>query len=75
MGLKSGTADPAAIPPIRVFEVEGQQYILDNRRLYAFQQAGINVPTQPATAAEIAAESFKFTTNNGGSTIVVRGSR
>lgn len=72
-GLRNGTVDPASLPPIRTFEVNGQLYSLENRRLYAYQQAGIDVPTQPATAAQIRRDTFKFTTPNGGQDIVVRG--
>lgn len=72
-GLRNGTVNPASLPPIRTFEVNGQLYSLDNRRLYAYQQAGIDVPTQPATTAEITRDTFKFTTPNGGQDIVVRG--
>ena len=72
-GLKNGTIDPNSIPPIRVFEVDNQLVTLDNRRLYAYQKAGITINVQPATAAEIANDSFKFTTKNGGTEIEVRG--
>ncbi|MBX7066086.1 MAG: hypothetical protein K1X28_02530 [Parachlamydiales bacterium] len=38
---------PEDIPPIRVVEYEGNLYTLDNRRLYAFQQAGLDkIPIQ-----------------------------
>ncbi|WP_343565486.1 hemagglutinin repeat-containing protein [Kiloniella sp. b19] len=72
-GLRNGTVDPSSLPPIRTFEVNGQLYSLDNRRLYAYQKAGIDVPTQPATTAEITRDTFKFTTPNGGQDILVRG--
>jgi RHS repeat-associated protein len=71
-GLRNGTIDPSTIPSIRIFEVDGQLFTLDNRRLYAFQQAGIPISTQPATSSEIQNESYKFTTNNGGISIRVR---
>jgi len=38
-------------------------------------QAGVNVPYRLATPAETAAEPWKFTTTNGGTSIVVRGAR
>ena len=73
-GLKTGTIDPSDIPAIRIFEKDRVLYTLDNRRLYAFQQAGIeNIPYQWATSQEIANEAWKFTTTNGGVSIEVRG--
>lgn len=51
-------------------------YSLDNRRLYAFQEAGIdNIKTVWATDEEVTNEAWKFTTKNGGISIRVRGSR
>jgi hypothetical protein len=72
-GLRNGSVDPNSLPPIRTFEVNGQLFSLDNRRLYAYQQAGIDIPTTPATSSQISRESFKFTTPNGGQDIAVRG--
>ena len=72
-GLRNGSIDPNSLPPIRTFEVNGQLFSLDNRRLYAYRQAGVDVPTTPATATEIARDSrFKFSTINGGQDIEVR---
>ena len=71
-GLLNSTVDPNSIPPIRVFEVDGQLVTLDNRRLYAYQQADIPIRVEPATPAQIRNESFKFTTENGGTDIDVR---
>jgi RHS repeat-associated protein len=70
--LKADPSKAADFPPIRVFESEGSIWTLDNRRLYVFQQAGIPIETVPATAEEIASESFKFTTVTDGLSIVVR---
>ena len=72
-GLKTGAISPDNFPPIRIFEIDGTLFSLDNRRLYVFQQAGIPIKTTPATKAEITRESFKFTTKNSGTTIRVRG--
>ena len=72
-GLKNGTIDPQTIPPARVFEVNGELWTLDHRRTYAFSEAGVPIQVVPATEREIAKESLKFTTNSGGSSIVVRG--
>ena len=73
-GLKTGEISIDNIPAIRIFRKDGVLYSLDNRRLYAFKQAGIeNIPYRWATPEEIANESWKFTTENGGSSIQVRG--
>jgi hypothetical protein len=71
-GLKSGQISPQNIPAIRVFERDGLQFTLDNRRLLAAQLAGSSIRTVPATESEIAAGAFKFTTPNDGLYIGVR---
>ncbi len=60
------------LPPIRVFEKDGLMFTLDNRRLKAFQVAGKLINTVPATAEEVAKESWKFTTRNKGIRAKVR---
>ena len=72
-GLKAGTIKPGDIPAIRLVDKDGVLYSLDNRRLQAFQQAGVPIPYRMATPEEVAAEAFKFTTENGGTSIRVRG--
>jgi hypothetical protein len=71
--LKFGRTNADEIPPIRIFERDGKKYTLDNRRLYVFQQAGVDIRFQRATAAEVENQSWKFTTQNDGTSIVVRG--
>jgi filamentous hemagglutinin len=71
--LKSGQVKPDSIPPIRIFEKDGLIFTLDNRRLYVFQQAGVPIKTVPATPQEIAKEAWKFTTNNDGKSVRIRG--
>jgi hypothetical protein len=71
-GLRNGSVVPGDVPQIRVFESNGQWMTLDNRRLVAFQQAGVEVPYRLATAEEIAAEAWKITTTNGGTSITIR---
>lgn len=70
-GLKKGTIDSSSIAPIRIVQWEDGIYTLDNRRLYAFQQAG-----KPVRFIKLEAvpkrETFKFTTNNSGKEISVR---
>ena len=70
--LKSGELSPDVFDPIRVFEVNGMIFSLDNRRLFVFQQAELQIMTIPATSEEIINDSFKFTTRNCGKTIRVR---
>ncbi len=72
-GLRSGAISPEPFPPIRVFERNGLTFTLDNRRLFVFQQAGVPIRTVRATAEEVAAEAWKFTTRNEGVSIRVRG--
>jgi hypothetical protein len=71
--LESGAVDPGSIPLIRVLERDGNIYTLDNRRLAAFQQAGVDVPYRLATPQEVANEGWKFTTTNNGTSILIRG--
>ena len=72
-GLRSGTIDPSDVPAIRLVEKEGQLFTLDNRRLEAFRQAGVDIPYRMATEEEAAREAWKFTTTNGGTSIRIRG--
>lgn len=71
--LKAGRVGADDLPPIRTFQKDGKTFSLDNRRLKAFQEAGVPIRTVPATAKEISGESLKFTSKNGGETIRVRG--
>ena len=71
--LKSGKVTAKDIPAIRTFQKDGQTFSLDNRRLKAFQEAGVPIRTRPATAQEIANDAFKLTSKNGGSSVKVRG--
>ncbi len=73
VGLRNGSIAPGDVPQIRIFESDGQWMTLDNRRLVAFQQAGVDVPYRLATAEEIAAQAWKVTTTNGGTSITIRG--
>jgi hypothetical protein len=54
-GLRSGSVNPASIPPIRLVQQEGNLFTLDNRRLWSFQQAEVPVPFRMATSQERAA--------------------
>ena len=72
-GLRNGSVNPANVPPIRLVEREGSLFTLDNRRLWSFQQAEVPIPYRMATPQEAAAEAWKFTTQNGGTSIRLRG--
>ena len=56
-----GEAVAAAIPPIRIFARGASLFTLDNRRLLAFSEAGVDIPYLRATMDQMAAESWKFT--------------
>ena len=71
--LKAGRVTADDVPPIRVFERDGKIFTLDNRRLKAFQEAGVPIKTVPATPDEVAREAWKFTTKNEGASVRVRG--
>jgi hypothetical protein len=71
--LRTGRVLPATVPPLRLVAKDGLFFTLDNRRLEAFRRAGIAIPWRMATPEEVAAESWKFTTTNNGTTIRVRG--
>jgi len=44
--IKSGKVKPSEVDPIAIVEIDGLYYSLDNRRLYAFKQAGVDdIPT------------------------------
>jgi hypothetical protein len=67
-GLRTGRIQPDEIAPIRLVEREGTLITLDNHRLQAFRQAGVEIPTRMATLEErIQAErTGKFSAGAGG---------
>jgi hypothetical protein len=67
--LKSGKVDPTSIPPIRIVEKDGQIFSLDNRRLHAFQEAGIDIPFVKLDRVP-RKERKKFSTENRGESIL-----
>lgn len=71
--LRSGTLNANQVPAIRLVDKDGALFTLDNRRLEAFQRAGVDVPYRMATPEETAAEAWKFTTKNEGASIRLRG--
>jgi filamentous hemagglutinin len=72
--LRTGEINPAVIDPVRIVERDGMIFTLDNRRLYSFEQAGIDIPYQKLDEIP-KRELFKFTTPNDGTSIIVRGNR
>ena len=67
--LKSG--QKIEIEPIRIVEKDGMIFTLDNRRLYAFQKAGMEIPYVKLDKIP-KKENFKFSTTNNGVSIEVR---
>lgn len=53
-------------------EKDGKTYTLDNRRLYSFQRAEIDIPFQKLDQIP-KRQQFKFTTENYGVDIFVKG--
>lgn len=76
-GLVDGSIDPTSVPAIRVFKEDGKLYTLDNRRLYAFQEAakerpGLQIQTREVDAAMYKREiDNKRDTRNDGESVVV----
>jgi RHS repeat-associated protein len=73
ISLKNGATKINEIPPIRLVNQNNVLYTLDNRRLEAFRRAGMKIPYKIATAEEIAAEAWKFTSKNGGIFVKIKG--
>ena len=73
-GLRNGTIDPNSVEPIRLVEIDGKIQSLDNRRLEAFRQAGVEIPYRLATPAEYseAVRRGRFSTRNGGTSVRIR---
>ncbi|MGQ5525644.1 hypothetical protein ACUHMQ_20665 [Chitinimonas sp. PSY-7] len=70
-GLKSGDINPATVNPVRIVQRDGKIFTLDNRRLYSFEQAGVDIPYQKLDTIP-KRELFKFSTTNEGTSIVIR---
>lgn len=69
--LRSGYLKPTDLPLMRLTVKDGQIYSLDNRRLVAFQKAGIQMPFRMATPEEALGEAWKFSTQNEGRSIII----
>jgi hypothetical protein len=72
-GLSDETISPKSFPPIRLVDINGTPFTLDNRRLAAFQIAGVPVPYTWASQREELDEFWKFTTPNVGQSVQIRG--
>ncbi|MFC5152798.1 polymorphic toxin-type HINT domain-containing protein [Streptomyces amakusaensis] len=69
--LRSGYLEASDLPTVRLTVKGGKIHSLDNRRLVAFQKAGIPMPFRMATPEEAASEAWKFTTKNEGRSILI----
>ncbi|HEY1057147.1 MAG TPA: RHS repeat-associated core domain-containing protein [Limnobacter sp.] len=72
--LRVGEINPAAIDPVRIVQRDGKIFTLDNRRLYGFERAGIDIPYQKLDTIP-KRELFKFSTMNDGTSITIRKGR
>jgi RHS repeat-associated protein len=73
-GLRAGATNADKIPALRVVEMNGKLYSLDNRRLEAFRRAGVAVRFEVVSLADVQKEfAKKFTTNNDGASASTRG--
>nr|WP_281422305.1 RHS repeat-associated core domain-containing protein [Arthrospiribacter ruber] len=73
-GLRNGSIDPLSVDPIRIVERNGEIFTLDNRRLKAFQEAGVDIPFQKVNLDSLPKRELeKFTTTNNGESIRIRG--
>jgi hypothetical protein len=72
--LKANPAKAASVEPVKVFQDRGVWFTLDNRRVVAFQKAGVQINYVVATAEDIVAakEAGKFTTTNDGVSVEIR---
>jgi len=75
-GLKDGSINPSSVDPIRLVEMDGNVFSLDNRRLKAFQDAGVTIPFQKLDKIP-ENEMYKFkdylSGKTDGTSIIIRG--
>jgi RHS repeat-associated protein len=72
-GLKVGAVSAEKVPAIRVVEMNGKLYSLDNRRLEAFRRAGVSPRFEVIPLNQAEKElSWKFTTKNDGESVRVK---
>lgn len=72
--MQTGRINPNQVEPIKVFRTsDGEMFSLDHRRLYAYQSAGVKIPTVEVDPVSVADEIARKSTSVDGTTIVVRG--
>jgi hypothetical protein len=69
--LKARKVSPESIRPIRIVEKDGMIFTLDNRRLKAFQEAGVPIHFEKLDTVP-KNQQFKFTTKNNGTDVDIR---
>lgn len=77
-GLRNGTINSESIPPIRVIIRDGVYHSIDNRRLYACQQANVKVSYEIVNEADLPkrlTNRKRFSTNNNGVSVEIRKSK
>ncbi len=71
--LQEGKLSANDVPAIRITEKDGKIFSLDNRRLKAFQDAGVDINYEKVDYNSLSKKDLnKFTTTNNGSSIQVR---
>lgn len=72
--LRNGTLSVDDLQNIRIWEDKnGVLWTLDHRRLAAFRPAGLEeVPFEWADIDDVLRQSWKMTTNNGGTSIILK---
>ena len=68
--LKSNKVDLSKFKPMRIVKKDGLIYTLDNRRLAAFQKAGVDIPYIKIDHVP-KRQLFKFSTTNQGTSIII----
>jgi hypothetical protein len=69
--LRSQSVLPGSVEPIRIVQKDNMIFSLDNRRLYAYQQADVQVPYKKLDTVPVR-ENYKFSTKTNGESITIR---
>lgn len=71
--LKEGKLKAEDVPPIKIVEKDGKIYSLDNRRLKAFQDAGVDIHYEKVKLEDLSKNDMKkFSTENEGTSVEIR---
>jgi hypothetical protein len=72
--LLTGEQEPGAVVPVQITVKDGKVFSIDNRRLKAFQDAGVDIPFEKVDFADLTARTkrTRFTSENDGISIEVR---